>query len=97
MKEAQFQAQVVQLFRLRGFLVYHTHNSRRSAPGYPDLTMVSPSGRVVWAELKTEKGKPSGPQLMWLDRLRKGGAEAYLWRPSDWRDIEQVAMERSAA
>lgn len=97
MTEAQFQAQVIQLFSLRRWLCYHTFNSRRSTPGYPDLTLVSPSGRVVWAELKTENGKPSGAQLMWLDRLRKGGAEAYLWRPDMWPEIERVAMEREAA
>lgn len=95
MSESEFQAQVVQLFRLRGWLVYHTHDSRRSTPGYPDLTLVSKSGHVVFAELKTERNKPTGTQLMWLDRLRKGGAEAYLWRPDMWADIERVAMEWS--
>ena len=35
--EKGFQAAVVELARLRGWLVYHTYDSRRSAKGFPDL------------------------------------------------------------
>ena len=40
MTEKQFMAQVVELAKLKGWLVYHTYDSRRSEPGFPDLCMV---------------------------------------------------------
>ena len=35
MKEADFQATVIELAELQGWRVYHTHDSRRSQPGLP--------------------------------------------------------------
>lgn len=40
--EKEFQAQVLDLARLTGWLCYHPHDSRRSAPGFPDLVLVRP-------------------------------------------------------
>jgi hypothetical protein len=68
-----------------GWFVYHTYDSRRSEPGFPDLTMVH-SG-VVFAELKTDKGRLTADQEAWLERLRSAGAEVYVWRP---RDLDEV-------
>jgi hypothetical protein len=51
--EKQFQGAVVELCRLRGYLTYHTHDSRRSDPGFPDLVIVG-HGRVLYRELKRE-------------------------------------------
>ncbi len=42
--EGDFQAGVVRLAELRGWLVYHTHDSRRSQPEFPDLTLAEGSG-----------------------------------------------------
>ena len=80
-----------------GYLCYHTHDSRRSTAGFPDLVMVSPH-RLVFAELKKEKGKATAAQEDWLNRLdvieRKSGGlvVARLWRPSDWLsgEIERI-------
>lgn len=47
---------VVDAARLNGWLVYHTHDSRRSAEGFPDLVMLRLS-RMVVAELKTPTAK----------------------------------------
>ena len=38
--EADFQAQVVKLALLLGWKVYHTHDSRRSREGFPDLILI---------------------------------------------------------
>lgn len=84
--EKAFQAQVVTLARALGWRTYHTHFSFRSDTGYPDLTLVKP-GRLIFAELKTEKGKATAHQEEWLEALREAGAEAFLWRPSDWDSI----------
>ena len=81
--ERAFQEAVLQLARLHGWLAYHTHDSRRSQAGFPDLVLVR-GQRVVFAELKSAKGRVRPAQRVWLDRLEAAGAETYLWRPSDW-------------
>lgn len=69
--------------------------------GFPDLCMAR-DGVVVLAELKSEKGRVSKDQKRWLhalDARRSGNAVrpsfsgefgAFLWRPSDWDEIEEV-------
>ncbi len=69
--------------RWSGLLVYHTHDSRRSERGFPDLVLVGPAG-VIFRELKAERGRLTLDQREWLDRLRQAGAAAAVWRPRDW-------------
>lgn len=85
MSERAFQQGVLKLARFHGFaLAYHTHDSRRSAPGFPDLVLVNPrTGRVLWRELKTNKGRVSPEQRAWLDGLAAAGMDAGVWRPND--------------
>ncbi len=86
--EKQFQAQVIELAELTGWLVYHTYDSRRSQAGFPDLVMIR-APRIIFAELKSADGKIRLEQQMWLDELRKcAGVETYLWRPDDSDQIE---------
>ena len=87
--EAQFERAVIEYAELNGWRVYHTYDSRRSNAGYPDLTLVRLS-RLVFAELKTEKGRVSKAQQEWLDALNGTTThiEIYLWRPSDWSEVE---------
>jgi len=54
--EKEWQAQVIKLATMLSWKVFHTHDSRRSTAGYPDLTLVRRS-RVVFAELKTDTGR----------------------------------------
>jgi hypothetical protein len=68
MSEKEFQAQVVQLATYYGWRVYHTHDSRRSAAGFPDLVLVRPP-ELIFAELKTEKGRIRPEQADWLADL----------------------------
>jgi hypothetical protein len=86
MTEADLQAKIRNLARQRGFnLVYHTYNSRRSDSGFPDLVMVN-DGRLVFAELKSQKKEPTPDQRRWLYALANTGAEVFVWRPSDLLD-----------
>ncbi len=84
MSEAQLLAAVRRLARYRGWMVYHTADSRRSEPGFPDCTLVSVrQRRLIFAELKTATGKTTPEQDEWLAALAAAGAEVHLWRPAD--------------
>ena len=88
--EKQFQQQVVELAKILGWRVYHPFLSKWSEKGFPDLTMVR-SYRLLFVELKAEKGKVSAPQAEWHEGLSATCAEVYVWRPSDW-DMIQATM-----
>jgi len=91
MLEAEFHEQVATLMRLNGWSVYSVPDSRRvSLAGYPDITAWS-GNRLIFAELKREKGRTSPAQDEVLAELRQiPCAEVYLWKPSDWDTIVQV-------
>ena len=87
MHERDWQAIVVDAAKLNGWRVYHTFDSRRSEPGFPDLVMVR-GGRLIAAELKSETGRPTRAQVDWLRDLEAvESVETYLWRPSDWEQV----------
>lgn len=48
-----------------GWLVYHTHDSRRSDAGFPDCVMIK-DGRMLVFELKAQKGRVSPQQRQWI-------------------------------
>lgn len=87
--EAAFQGAIVEYAQRLGYAVYHTRDSRRSTPGFPDLVLAG-RGRVVFAELKAEGGKLKPEQRDWLDALTAAGALAFCWRPSSWAHIEKI-------
>jgi hypothetical protein len=84
--EKQFQALVVSLAKSRGFRVYHTHDSRRSEPGFPDLVIAKP-GRMIAAELKVPGGKVSEAQEEWLSLFDSVGLPNAIWYPEQWSEI----------
>lgn len=86
-KEVGFQRAVVTMAGYLGWTVYHTHDSRRSNPGFPDLVLVR--DRVLFRELKTDKGRLTKEQEDWIAKLTKAGANAGVWRPRDWDSIEK--------
>ena len=104
MTERELQNNVVAMARALGWMPYHTFDSRRSEPGYPDLTLVhADTGRVIWAELKTAKGRLRPAQVEWLGALREvardRGLEVYCFRSMDWIDgtIEAILRGEKVA
>ena len=89
--ERSFQTQVVALFKAQGWIAYHTHDSRRSEPGFPDLVLVHVNRGIVFAELKREKGKVSEAQQRWIDYLTEAGGRVFVWRPSSWQQCVDTA------
>lgn len=106
--EAKFQRQVIELAHWFGFTVAHFRPGRvtrngvekyetavgADGKGFPDLVLVNPGQqRIIFAELKTDKGRVTAPQSEWIHRLMACMApgarhEVYLWRPSHWAEIE---------
>jgi hypothetical protein len=91
MSEAQLLAAVRRLARLRQWLTYHTHLSRHSEPGWPDLVLLSVhQRRLLIVELKTDTGATSPEQDQWLAALAACGIEVAIWRPRDLVDVAAI-------
>ena len=95
--EASFMAAIIELATLLNWKVYHTHDSRRSEAGYPDLTLVrdgrkdASRARLLFVELKSERGRVRREQKEWMSILELvPNVEVYVWRPSMWQAIEKI-------
>ena len=89
--EDAFLLQVIELARLRHWLVHHCRPARtrkgwatpiQGDPGFPDLVLVSDPDkrsdcRLIFAELKSQKGKTTHSQNQWARALR--GTQTEYW------------------
>lgn len=101
MTEAQLQQAVIELARVLGWRVAHFRPAQTArgwrtpveadGKGFPDLVMVR-GERLVFVELKSERGRTSDDQQAWLDAFFAAGHEVYVWDPSWWSKglIEQA-------
>jgi hypothetical protein len=95
--ERLFQAQVIQLAKLNGWLVFHprkmqTQDGRwltavQGDAGFPDLVFAHPGGRGVIYKL-------TDLQKHWTSALKLNGAEMYVWFPND---IDAIAQRLASA
>lgn len=92
--EKDWQRQVRELADKLGYRrAYHTFDSRRSDTGFPDLVLVSAQrGRIVYLELKREKGRLTASQAEWIRDLAAAGAEVYVARPRNLQDLADVLI-----
>ncbi len=89
--EAELERQVKKLFRLYGWLYYHTHRSQFSPSGFPDIHAISTEqNRIIYAELKRSPKEELRPdQVVYRDALLAVGEE---WYRIDWSTpLELVA------
>lgn len=103
MLEKEFQRSVVELARWYGWRVHHTRTVQIAGggwtspgldPGFPDLILVR-DDQIIFAELKTDRGRTSKTQDGWLAALGKC-AETVVWRPRDMAQLtERLAPIRS--
>ena len=64
-------------------LVFHPRFSVGSEPGWPDLCLMRRrDGRVLFRELKTDRGAVSARQAAVLELMAACGLDAKVWRPS---------------
>ena len=89
MLEAEFQTNIIQLAKTLGWLIHHDsgdmYEHTRGDPGFPDLVLAK-DGRVIFLELKSDKGKATDAQYKWLVAI----ADSYLVRPEDMQWIAQL-------
>lgn len=97
MTEAELQQNIIELAHVLGYRVAHFRPAlmkqggslvyrtpvAADGKGFPDLNLVRP-GRVIYIEVKSDKGKQSPEQVEWERTIRASGAEYYLVRPGDW-------------
>ncbi len=69
--------------------VYHETPVQADGKGFPDLVLTRP-GRLVFVELKAERGRLSLDQERWVNALKDCGQEVYVFRPSMWSQIEKI-------
>lgn len=97
--EAELQQTVIEMAQLLRWRVAHfrpamTQTGRWITPvaadgkGFPDLVLVR--DRIIFAELKSERGRLTAEQTRWLNDLGDAGVEVHVWRPSDLDEIEEV-------
>lgn len=85
--EKAFQAAVVRLAKERGWMVHFATDSRKSPPGYPDLTLCRGTELLI-RELKVPGGVLTLQQHHWLEGLaRVTHVEAGIWVPDDMAEI----------
>jgi hypothetical protein len=102
MSEAELQANVIDAARKLGWRIAHFRPAKTEkgwrtpveadGKGFPDLVLAN-GKTVVFAELKSQKGRVEPEQWAWIDALMVGmQCQAFLWRPSDWMNgtIESV-------
>lgn len=100
--EAEFLDQVIKFAKLHGWRVTHFRTVRvqrkdgtvyyqtpvqADGAGFVDLLLARE--RVVYAEVKTDKGRLESKQRDWMEILKETGQEVYVWRPRDWTDIQK--------
>lgn len=87
MAEAPFQASVIALAKPAGWRCYHTYDSRKSEPGFPDLILIR-GPMLIAAECKRDSENPTPAQYEWLEAF--DGVRvvwAGVWRPRDMAEI----------
>ena len=89
LSENQFMQMVIDYAKLHQWFIYHTHDSRRSVAGFPDLVLVRPP-KIIVAELKVGQNQPTPEQNLWLNLFEECGVPAYVWRETEWLEIEEV-------
>jgi hypothetical protein len=96
--EAEFSTQVEGLLSLCGWRWHHSRPARTKDgwvtpisgdAGLPDIIAVRGT-ELIWIELKSETGRVSPDQKLWIEALRAAGQRVYVWRPSDWDEIVGV-------
>lgn len=78
MKESEIEACLVRMVRDRGGLCYKWVSPGN--PGVPDRIVITPAGRTIFVELKTQVGRLSAIQKWQRAQLEERGADIRVLR-----------------
>lgn len=92
--ESAFMAAVIREAELKGWLVHHETDSRKSAEGFPDLNMVGFGRGVVYMELKVGNNRPTEAQWNWIISARLAGALAFPVQAHCFWDCDRELITR---
>lgn len=81
MKEAAIEAKLARMVRERGGLCYKFVSPNQ--PGVPDRIIITPEGRVVFVELKTEIGRLAKIQKWQIGEMQKRNADVRVVKGLD--------------
>jgi hypothetical protein len=98
-----FENQIIDLAHIHGWKVAHfppvqirpgvwITPIKADGKGFPDLLLAR--HKLVVAELKTGKGRPTVEQVEWLEAFKRTGVEAYIWHPDGMEEIQAVLASR---
>lgn len=109
MTEAQFLQAVLDLARTTGWMAHHcrpalNRSGKWSTPiqgnaGFPDLVLAHPKRGVIFAELKSDKGRVTPDQRGWLNTLNLAvlgtiHVTATVWYPENLQHIADLLGAR---
>lgn len=105
MSEKEFQRLVIEAAQINGWYVAHFRTAQAKSgnyitpvqadgAGFPDLVLVK-NERLIFAELKAERGRMSAAQSTWFHKLGKvafgcNKIGVVIWHPSDLDDIIRI-------
>lgn len=78
MRESSIESRLVRMVRDRGGLCYKFVSPGN--PGVPDRIVITPDGRTIYVELKTEIGRLAAIQKWQHEEMRKRGADVRTLR-----------------
>lgn len=98
MPEKELMQNVLDMARSLGYWCYHTFDSRRSSPGFPDIIAVK-GKRLLALECKRHGKDLTEAQVSWLMKLQDAGFICRTIRPDDWLDgsVERLLRREDAA
>lgn len=90
MLEKEIERRMVKMVVDRGGLCYKFISPNN--PGVPDRLIITPNGRIIFVELKTEIGRLATIQKWQIDQMRKRGADVRVIKgwPQAQALIEEV-------
>lgn len=101
--ESQLQAAIIELAKWEGWLVFHPmpvqnqsgrwRTALQGDKGFPDLVLAHKERGVIFVELKSTIGRISDEQQLWIDTLKRAGAEVYVWRPVNIQEARTILRE----
>ncbi len=76
MKESQIESRLEEMVEAKGGLCFKFISP--NTPGVPDRIVITPTGRTIYVELKTEVGSLQRIQKWRIEEMQKRGADVRI-------------------